>query len=384
MGQIMCFLFRTRIHIVRFLLALALVSFARAESVGPKYESFRDEKFPVTVHVVKIPRQERKWEIKTLHADEQALGLENLTAQLTHLNLKESKSVAAINGDYYIRSGPFAGDPRGLQIVRGEIISAPAEGASFWIDALDQPNVGVTSAKFQVHWPDGSSAPIELNSAGRDDGLVLYTPAVGKSVKGRGGADLILERDGKSPWLPLRPGKIYSAKVRSQERARETQIEPETIVLSVGRKASAPKLKPGDIIKISTETQPSLRGVAEAVSGGPILLRGGKRHSIKAPGGDSYESSSMFERHPRSAIGWNDEYYFLVSVDGRQTGVSVGMTLEEFSAQLAKIGCTDAINLDGGGSATLWFEGKIRNYLCDGYERKIANSLAVIEKAGAK
>lgn len=382
MAQIMCSSRIAQMRIARLLLAFALVCIAQADGAAPKYETLRDEKFPVTIHVVKIPRPDRKWEIKTLHADDKALGLENLSAQLKHLS--DTKSVAAINGDYYTRSGPFAGDPRGLQIVRGEIISAPAEGASFWIDALDQPNVGVTSAKFQIHWPDGSSAPVDLNSAGPDDGFVLYTPAVGKSVKGRGGADIILARDGRSPWLPLRPGRIYSAKVRSQERAREIKIEPETLVLSVGRKASAPKLKPGEVIRISTETQPSLRGVAEALSGGPILVRDGKRQSIKAPSSDSYEFSSMHERHPRSAIGWNDEFYFLVSVDGRQTGVSVGMTLEEFGTQLAKIGCTHALNLDGGGSATLWYDGKIRNYLCDGYERKIANSVSIIEKSTTK
>ena len=69
-----------------------------------------------------------------------------------------------------------------------------------------------------------------------------------------------------------------------------------------------------------------------------------------------------------------------VSVDGRQGNVSVGLTLEEFSAELVKLGCENAMNLDGGGSATLWFEGKIRNYLCDRYERKIANVLTIVEK----
>ena len=69
-----------------------------------------------------------------------------------------------------------------------------------------------------------------------------------------------------------------------------------------------------------------------------------------------------------------------MSVDGRHPGVSEGLTLEEFSAQLVKLGCEQAINLDGGGSATLWFDGKVRNYLCDGYERKIANGITFVEK----
>jgi hypothetical protein len=210
--------------------------------------------------------------------------------------------------------------------------------------------------------------------------LVLITPASGNSLKSRGGVDFILERDGNSAWLPLRPGRIYSAKIRAQQKAREVRIDPDCLVLSFGRRAKVPKLLEGAVIKISTATEPSLRGVAEALSGGPILVRDGKKVPVKAVESDSYIFSSMQERHPRSAIGWSNDHYFLVSVDGRQPGVSEGLTLNEFSAQLIKLGCTDAINLDGGGSATLWFDGKVRNFLCDGYERKIANGLSFVEK----
>jgi hypothetical protein len=221
---------------------------------------------------------------------------------------------------------------------------------------------------------------LELNAAGKDDGIVLLTAAVGSELKSRGGLELVLERDGNSPWVPLRPGRIYSAKVGEQKKGVTVRFSTNQMVLSIGRRAKVPKLENGAVLKISTVTEPSLRGVAEAISGGPILVRDGKRVPVKAVKSDSYMFSSMFERHPRSAIGWNDEFYFLVSVDGRQGNVSVGLTLEEFSAELVKLGCENAMNLDGGGSATLWFQGKVRNYLCDRFERKIANVLTIVEK----
>ena len=56
------------------------------------------------------------------------------------------------------------------------------------------------------------------------------------------------------------------------------------------------------------------------------------------------------------------------------------MTLDELSAYLVKLGCEEALNLDGGGSSSLWFEGAVRNNPCDGYERTIANSLVVVRK----
>lgn len=76
-------------------------------------------------------------------------------------------------------------------------------------------------------------------------------------------------------------------------------------------------------------------------------------------------------------MGWSREFYLLVLVDGRQRR-SVGMTLPELSGVFQRLGCTDAMNLDGGGSATLWYDGKVRNRPCDGGEREIANSLVAV------
>ena len=88
----------------------------------------------------------------------------------------------------------------------------------------------------------------------------------------------------------------------------------------------------------------------------------------------------MRERHPRAAIGWNDRYFFLVEVDGRQKSLSVGMTLDELSKFLINLGCEEAMNFDGGGSATLWFDGQVRNSPCDRMEREIANGLVVVRR----
>ncbi len=80
------------------------------------------------------------------------------------------------------------------------------------------------------------------------------------------------------------------------------------------------------------------------------------------------------------AIGWNEKYLFLVEVDGRQKRLSVGMTLEDLAKFLVKLGCNDAMNFDGGGSATLWFDGQVRNSPCDRMEREIANCLVIVRK----
>ena len=71
----------------------------------------------------------------------------------------------------------------------------------------------------------------------------------------------------------------------------------------------------------------------------------------------------------------------MVEVDGRQKALSVGMTLEELSRFLIDLGCQDAMNLDGGGSATLWYAGQVRNSPCDRAEREIANGIGVLRRA---
>jgi exopolysaccharide biosynthesis protein len=44
---------------------------------------------------------------------------------------------------------------------------------------------------------------------------------------------------------------------------------------------------------------------------------------------------------------------WLVVVDGRQPGVSEGMTCHELAGLMQRLGCSDAVNLDGGGSSVM-------------------------------
>jgi exopolysaccharide biosynthesis protein len=44
------------------------------------------------------------------------------------------------------------------------------------------------------------------------------------------------------------------------------------------------------------------------------------------------------------------------------------------------LGCKEAMNFDGGGSATLWYDGQVRNSPCDRMEREIANCLVIVCK----
>lgn len=98
-----------------------------------------------------------------------------------------------------------------------------------------------------------------------------------------------------------------------------------------------------------------------ALAGGHRLLDDGDIFSIVE--NEKYVSDREIRhavsRHPRTAIGIRpDNVAILITIDGRHPSQSIGLTLYELAQMLKALGCTDAINLDGGGSTTMW----VRNY----------------------
>jgi hypothetical protein len=350
---------------------------------GLTYTNLRIADVPWSIHVVQLDRADPEYQILSVHARRAAVSLDILSDQLGLVNPAQGAAVAAINGDFYQRDTAYAGAPRGLQIMDGELLSGPSGGASFWMDAMGEPHAEKVESRFQIIWPDGTATAFGLNGERRPDGVELYTQAVGPSTHTAGGCELILDRAEGARWLPLRIGRTYAARVRQIRQAGDTPLASDIMVLSLGPAAlrqRLPLLQTGAVLQVSTDSLPALHGVRAAISGGPVLIRNGKREHLKAPNSESYEVSSMQERHPRAAVGWNGKYFFLVEVDGRQKGLSVGMTLDELAKWLTKLGCQEAMNFDGGGSATLWYDGRVRNSPCDRMEREIANCLVIVRK----
>ena len=83
------------------------------------------------------------------------------------------------------------------------------------------------------------------------------------------------------------------------------------------------------------------------------LLTGDKTDTANDTG---YSSSQFYDRrHPRTAFGWDDEgNAYLVAIDGRFHGRADGASIYETAYICHLLGMTNAINLDGGGSTTLW------------------------------
>jgi hypothetical protein len=116
-------------------------------------------------------------------------------------------------------------------------------------------------------------------------------------------------------------------------------------------------------------------GLREVISGNTMLVRSGMALT---------QTNKL--RHPRTAAGLDEkrERLVLLVVDGRKPGVAIGMNYEELAQEMIRLGCHDALNLDGGGSSVMAVREpgargfKILNEPTDGRERAVANVLGVI------
>jgi uncharacterized protein YigE (DUF2233 family) len=119
----------------------------------------------------------------------------------------------------------------------------------------------------------------------------------------------------------------------------------------------------------------------DLLQAGPLLVRDGR--PVVDPAADvegfragsrQFDSDITDGRHPRAAIGYDDTYMYGVVVDGR-TGSDAGMTLTELATYMTeRLGVLAALNLDGGGSATLAARDQegafhVVNSPMDGFER---------------
>ncbi|HEX8950837.1 MAG TPA: phosphodiester glycosidase family protein [Polyangia bacterium] len=145
--------------------------------------------------------------------------------------------------------------------------------------------------------------------------------------------------------------------------------------------------RPGDVNHVQLSLPSAIEmpaaslAVEGAVGGRALLVSQGMTMSSF----DAADPNAPFRSAPRSAVGVDAMgpmgaavHLYLVTVDGDQQG-SLGMTAEELGGFLAGIGVSDAIELDGGGSATLYVrkEGGVVNSPSDGVQRTVANELGV-------
>ncbi len=339
----------------------------RPITAGVDYAEIRIEDGPQEVRIVRVRRDEPGVRVDVGMADGMMTGLAPLSEIAQTSAAAGSAVMAAVNGDFFRVTGASQyAIVLGTTVAAGELIKTSRGEESFFVTDSGTAGIAVLDVAGQIACGQVQSPIVSVNNASTKAGVTLYTQAWGRAVDDAG---VLCElSDG-----PLRSDGRWNARVVEAVPAGSARMprRSELMICPHGsHRKHIGQLKPGAEVSIELSTAGLDSALRMAVGGNWQLLRAGR--SV-AP-----VRNINSRRHPRTAIGYNDDEIILLTCDGRQPDWSVGLYLDELAQLMLDIGCTDALNLDGGGSTTFWFGGKVANRPSDGFERSIANAVLVL------
>jgi hypothetical protein len=313
---------------------------------------------PWSIHVLQLARHRRDLLVHS------AMGTD-ATGQFSRVPLTELASrailngtdvLAMINGDFDMEQ-PYFGVPIGLAITGGKIQTAGGDSRPVMsIFVSGRPSIGVPDIHMQAQvgknrWPIATFNKPLGYAKSRD--LRMYSRVFRTSVTAAQPFAAIVIAKLDRPLPPDAQTKIVGTISEIREPATE-QIIPENSLLLAepsDTKDSQSKfrnLKVGMKVTVRMLVRMEKQAdISDAIAGLPILVTAGHA-AIQGELTDYIK-----QRHPRTAVCYNEQNYMFVVVDGRQPKLSVGMTLEELADFMVSIGCTEAMNTDGGGSTEM-------------------------------
>jgi exopolysaccharide biosynthesis protein len=323
---------------------------------------------PVKINLLRLDLTKVRLDVH--HAMDAAIGTEKTSSIATR-----HRAVAAINAGFFrLDKSKFAGDAAGVLKIDGKLFS---ESTRNWtalglINKKTETEVGIVGLTLQrMLTINGKIFFCGTNREIKDDEIVEFTQAFGPTTLTKANAlDIIVRKNriaeivdskGNSP-IPKK-GLVISATGKMRSALLEKAM--------VGR-----KIEMSRSITLDDMRPAALFDRAEDIVGGRGRL---VKDGINALDDDGATKSFVETRHPRTAVAkLKDGKFLMITVDGRQPGVSVGMNLNELAEYLLGLGAVDAMNFDGGGSTTMFLDGKVVNKPSDKEgERKVSDAIIV-------
>jgi hypothetical protein len=295
-------------------------------------------------------------------------------------------ALVGINADFFRLPG---GTPVGAHVTNGVPLIGPTDRQIFAASNGDWW-IGIALLDGSIAHRADSAALAQINRSpvafpgyrGTTQGVTLFTSWSGDTVSG----------DSSALRVPLRmlsgnEGAGTGVVMSAATAATTTRVASgEAVLFAHGNaRAWAQRRSAGDTVRwhVRVPMPAGNRTVAaqEVVGGFPELLRNGE--DVLAT--QTVNASFGEQRHPRTAVGWSRDHtrLFLVLVDGREAAYSAGMSLPELSWLFRRVGASDALNLDGGGSSAMVVERRVVNRPSDAQgERAVGNALVVTHCAG--
>jgi hypothetical protein len=294
-------------------------------------------------------------------------------------------ALVATNGGFFVTTATsgYVGAPAGLAVYDGQLESINSGPRAALVIEHGRPEIADVEANVAVH---AGSASYPINGINRIPGtdlqcgrpggtpsaqprqdvncsvsseLVLFTSDLGAATPSGDGTQVVIGADGKVISAGARSATDVPAGgyVIQGIGAAGTWLARHAVVghrLAVSEKLATTSGQPIPL-------NPSL----SIASAAPLLVQRGKTAIDAVSEGDMVPSDWSFEyawaeqRQARTLVGINAKGDLLmVTVDGRQPGVSEGATLTEEAALMESLGAVSAMNLDGGGSTDFTVNGK--------------------------
>ncbi len=314
------------------------------------------------------------------------MGKDNLTSNVTVPNMPASHNdpdniyFAGVNADFIGGMGPV-----GTTIANGEIYKS-YKGTGWYavgINKNKQLYSGIPFTTFRMVSPNAGQASIKaVNAVRSDNELILYTSHKGNTTGTKGAG---VEVGAVSVDGPLKSEGTTKMRVTIEpvKDVGNMSIPQGGFVLS-GTGFTADMIAGMQLDEVF-EVTPTIRfdnvvrtDIMEMCGGCPMLLQESKILETQGL------LDHLANREPRTAIGYNSDgtKAVLLVVDGRQTGVSVGVPSKDLAAIMLNVGCSEALNFDGGGSSTLYVkELGVINTPSEGSLRAVKNGFFVTTPA---
>lgn len=326
---------------------------------------------------------------------------------------RQNKAVVAINGGYFVMepADGIVGEPTSLSIFANSLQSEPKKSRP-WILFGDPSKAGA-----EIRYSSEDVIPVLIWSDGQVDHLdgVNRSPHLLRDCGALGGGVF------SQVWHDNTCAAQNQLVVLNSDAGFAPAVDDTALMASIPVTTGCPACpKAGTMTVIATGERraylqarlarnltarvsvPLLNRTADAqaVSGGPALLREGLALRNESNEGWPFmratraQANSMHRfvtlRAPRTAVGTRaDGGVVLVVVDGwrfaddRQSAIPMngGATIEELRSIMADLGAVDAINLDGGGSSVLAIDGVVVSNPSDKEgERAVGDAILLIPR----
>ncbi len=314
-------------------------------------------------------------ELRFVRALDEAVGLETVSSLAARY-----AAVAGINSGYFRTSGTYRGESIGVMMINGKLLSETHNdrAAVGLIRQNSKTELLLGHLKFsgrlfigpKIQTVNGVNRPVLANE------LILFTPEFHRTtLTNPNGVEAVVRQGRVTEILDLKgssripaDGFVVSASGSARDWIKKNVRLGSPVRLSL------------EIHPVDSSQQHLWKLCKTILGGGPQIIKDGKIEITNSQ--EKIAPAFVTDRHPRTAIAkLTSGKVLLATVDGRQPGISVGMSLPELASLLLEFGAVQAINLDGGGSTTMVVSNKIVNKPSDqAGERPVSDAILVFPR----